>query len=137
MSRAFTVETSRTGHKRRVRVLVYDTIEEMQKAASRYCPEHDNFENALACSQPCFSRFVHEDGRETDSWSAGCVRFVKGEMGATVLSHEMVHMGLAIYRNDFPRAPLGNMKNEEVLCHIVSDLVRSATSKFWDAGYYS
>lgn len=140
----FYVETSRTGRKRRVRVVVYDTVKEMQTAGRRCRPDvKDGFKDALALSQPRFSFRIDAEGKETHSPHAGMVRLVKGEMGAAVVSHEMVHMGLAIYRNDWHRSDwneglgdLDTMANEEVLCHIVGDLVRSATSKFWAAGYY-
>ena len=64
------------------------------------------------------------------------MRLVKGQ-GAAILAHEMTHMALAIFREDMGRASLRNMKNEETLCHLVSDLVRSANRKMWKLGVYA
>ena len=134
--RAFTVSTSRTGRLRRVRVVVYDTRAEMHQAARRYRFSSDGFINALALTQPRSLYSFAADGSEITYPGAGVVRLVRGEMGAAVLAHEMTHMALAIYREDSGKASLRNMKNEEMLCHIVSDLVQSANRQFWKAGIY-
>lgn len=136
MNRAFTVRTKRTGHLRRVRIVVYDTADEMRAAGRRYRNATDGFINAIGLSQPRFHGTIDETGAEHPYPSAGVVRLVRGEMGAAVLAHEMTHMALAIYREDSGKASLRNMKNEETLCHIVSDLVRSANRQFWKAGIY-
>lgn len=134
----FWVSTSHTGYKRTVQIIVYDELDEMQEAAKRYIHASEGaFSYALAVSQPRESYPVYEDGSYGEpSTSAGVIRFVKGYMGAGVVAHEMVHMALAIYRRDRKRAPLGNMKNEETLCHIVSDLTARAVNKFYAAGLY-
>ena len=138
MKRAFTVSTSQTGRLRRVRVVVYDTADEMRQAARRYRRgADDGYINAIGLSQPRSQYSFAADGSEVAYPGAGVVRLVKDEMGAAVLSHEMVHMALAIYREDFGETALDSMENEEVLCHIVSDLVRSANRQFWEAGIYS
>ena len=134
--RAFTVSTKRTGRVRRVRVVVYDTRAEMHTAARRYRFSSDGFINALALTQPRSLFSFAADGSEVAYPGAGVVRLVRGQMWADVVSHEMVHMALAIYREDSGRASLRNMKNEETLCHIVSDLVKSANRQFWKAGIY-
>ena len=137
MAVRFRVSTSQTGRRRDVQVVVYDRLEDLQEAASKYNGENmGTFRNALAVSHPRRTWYVHEDGTETQYRNAGVVRFWRENMGAAVVAHEMTHMGLAIYRDDMKRAPLGNMKNEETLCHIVSDLVRAANWKFWQLGVY-
>lgn len=133
----FRVATQQTGHLRTVSVVVYDTVEEMRSAAARYRGESPaEFENAQALSQPRHTFVIADDGSETRGASCGIVRLVRGQ-GAAILAHEMVHMGLAIYRADMGRASLRNMKNEETLAHIVSDLVRGANSKLWKLGVYA
>lgn len=87
-------------------------------------------------SQPRYNIKVESNGHESKSNWAGVVRLCRGQ-DAAILAHEMVHMGLAIYRGDMGRAPLGNMKNEETLAHIVSDLVREANRKLWEKGVYT
>lgn len=108
----------------------------MRQAARRYRGADDGYLNAIGLSQPRSQYSFAADGSEVAYPGAGVVRLVRGEMGAAVLSHEMVHMALAIYREDSGKASLRNMKNEEMLCHIVSDLVRSANRQFWKAGVY-
>ena len=137
MNRAFTVSTRQTGHPRRVRVVVYDTADEMRAAAQKYRNAADGFINAIGVSQPRFRGIIAGTELGMRAYpGCGVVRLVRGEMGAAVLAHEMTHMALAIYREDSGRASLRNMKNEEMLCHIVSDLVRSANRQFWKAGIY-
>lgn len=109
----------------------------MRAAARRYRDADDGFINAIGFSQPRFSFIYDEDGAEVRGQAAGVIRLVRDEMGAAVLAHEMTHMALAIYREDSGKASLRNMKNEETLCHIVSDLVRSANRQFWKAGIYA
>ena len=137
MVKRLRVSTSRTGHRRTVQVIVYDSVQEMQRAATKYVEAPPGmFDNALGVSQPREHMLITEDGSVTSTSAAGTVRFVKGHMGAGIVAHEMVHMGLAIYRRDSRRAPLGNMKNEEQLCHLVSDLTSRAVNAFWRAGLY-
>ena len=117
-------------------MVVYDTVEDLQRAASHYRGESSaEFENAQAISQPRIHFRIDEDGTEIKGTSAGVVRLCRGQ-GASILSHEMVHMALAIYREDMGKASLRNMKNEETLAHIVSDLVRAANRKMWALGVY-
>jgi hypothetical protein len=133
----FTITTRQTGHRRIVTVVVYDAVADLRRAARNYRAEDQAaFEDAQACSQPRYMVTIGADGSETRSDHAGIVRLVRGQ-GAAILAHEMVHMGLAIYRSDMGRASLRNMKNEETLAHIVSDLVRGANSKLWKLGVYA
>ena len=131
----FRVSTSRTGRRRDVGVLVYDSVEELQRAATRYRGE-GSFERVQAVSQPRFGERVSPQGTLHPFRGCGVVRLVKGQ-GAAILAHEMTHMALAIFREDMGRASLRNMKNEETLCHLVSDLVRSANRKMWKLGVYA
>ena len=118
--------------------MVYDELADLQRAAEAYPHVYEgSFENALGCSQPRFCFYVNPDGTERWYRGTGIVRLWKGSMGAAVLAHEMMHMALAIYRADMGRASLRNMKNEETLCHIASDLIRGANSKLWKLGVYS
>lgn len=137
MALRFRVSTRQTGQLRTVAVVVYETVADLQAAAANYRGEAPaEFENAQALSQPRYMVTVAADGSETRGASSGIVRLVRGQ-GAAVLSHEMVHMGLAIYRNDMGRASLRNMKNEETFAHIVSDLVGGANRRMWALGVYS
>ena len=135
MNMRFRVSTRQTGRRRDVQVVVYDELADLQRAAFNY-GTGALFGDALAVSQPRETLRVGADGTETLFRGAGTIRLWRGDMGAAILAHEMTHMALAIYRQDMKRAPLGNMKNEETLCHIVSDLVRAANRKLWKLGVY-
>jgi hypothetical protein len=139
MATRFRIATRQTGRRREVQVVVYDELKDLQKAAMRYPFESEgSFEKALAVSQPRQTVIVDGEGGERRCDGAGIVRFWREQMGAAILAHEMTHMALAIYREDFgSRRSLSNMKNEETLCHIVSDLVRSANRKLWELGIYT
>lgn len=138
MIHRFRVSTTQTGRRRDVSFVIYDDVAELRRAAARF--RHFNegsFENALGVSQPRWTVRVADDGSEETVRGSGIIRLWKEQMGAAVLAHECAHMALAIYREDFGKASLRNMKNEEVLCHIVSDLVRGANRKLWKLGVYS
>ena len=133
----FTITTRQTGHHRIVAVVVYDSVEELRAAGARYRGEPPaEFKDVQALSQPRYAVTVAADGSEKRGAACGVVRLVRGQ-GAAILAHEMVHMGLAIFRADMGRASLLNMKNEETLAHIVSDLVRAANRKLWKLGVYA
>jgi hypothetical protein len=151
MTERFRVSTTRSGRRRDVQFVVYDDVADLQRAGARYRDDADGFLGALGISQPRSHATVLNDGSLKLHRAAGVIRLWKGDMGAAVLAHECFHMALAIYREDFtfPWNPLADriddeamrslavMDNEEVLCHIASDLVRAANRKLWKLGVYS
>jgi hypothetical protein len=137
MNVSFRVSTRRTGQLATVRVVIYDNVEDLRAAAACYRGEpRAGFEDTQAVSQPRGTVMIEEDGTEWRKPACGVVRICR-EQGAGVLTHEMLHMGLAIYRWDMADAPLDEMKNEEVLAHLVSDLVTAANRKLWSLGVYA
>lgn len=148
----FRVGTSRSGRWRTVTFVVYDAVEELQRAGSRYRGEPEGeFSNALGLSQPRAGADVNaETGAVRRFAGAGCIRLFRGQMGVGVLSHECFHMALAIYREDFgdyqdiryardddeAHRSLAVMDNEEILCHIADELISKATRKLYQLGVY-
>ena len=150
MTERFRVSTTRSGRRRNVQIVVYDDVAELRRAASHYRGEPEGeFANACGISQPRCGAEVTDDG-VTRFPGAGTIRLWKGQMGAAVVAHECFHMALSIYREDFDyqdiryarddepaHLSLADMANEEVLCHIASDLVRSVNHKLWNLGVYA
>lgn len=105
------------------------------------------FANAAALSQPSTRIHIRADGSEYEGPGAGVVRMAREELTAEVVTHEMVHMGLAIYRwsmnpmadedpeEDAPaHLSLADMANEEILAGLIGELTQQAVDKLYDLG---
>lgn len=123
---------------RRVQVVVYDSIEEMQAAGERYSSmAPGEFRNALALSQP--RTMWDENGVLAEM--AGVLRFVRGHLDAEVVCHEATHMGFFIYRDDCQRGigegwGLNYMPQEEVLAHLVGEIASKVVSGLYRRRLY-
>jgi hypothetical protein len=144
--RKFTISTTHSGRKRSVEVRVYGTLATMRRAASFdkwdkiLGPKREGAQltDAGAVTTPVFVMQVAKDGSEIHEAMCGVVRVVSGHVNTEVVSHEMVHMASAIYREDVEPVKGGvfdSMENEEVLCYIAGDLTRKAWVKLFEAGY--
>ena len=136
-ARTFVLHTRSSGRERKVRCVVYDELRQMQVAAEKWSGEDHS--KTLAVSQPSYAYILEEDGTEIGQPGAGYIRLARERMGGTIVSHEALHMALAIYRDDWQAEhgpPENSMENEEVLCHIMSDLIDEAIRKFYKAGIY-
>lgn len=136
-ARTFVLHTNSSGRERKVRCVVYDELRQMQATASKRSGEDHS--TSLAVSQPSYAYIIQADGTEVGQPEAGYIRLARERMGGTIVSHEALHMALAIYRDDWQAEhgpPEKSMENEEVLCHIMSDLIDEAIRKFYKAGIY-
>jgi hypothetical protein len=111
------------GPRRYFRVFIHPDPESLASAAYRY--NGVILEGALGCCQPAFVKPVE------DRHYGGIVRLTAEHLTTEIVTHEFTHAALVIYRMDIqPYVYLGNgcRRNEELLTHIVGDLVSSASA---------
>lgn len=132
MSVTFRVSVRRSGRRRFVRVTVYDTVQELRLAADRYCKRvgtyvPGEFDQAHGITHSSWSIFFGPDGEEAskDFAAAAHIRLHRGALGTGVVTHEVAHAALAIYRQDCleERGSVhDDMDQEEVVCYLIGDL---------------
>jgi hypothetical protein len=138
----FQVSTHRTGQKRVVHIHVYDTIAEMDRARRRYDRMLDGGslpikeEDVWGWTQSSHVENVDDHGKVTIGGHMIHVRYVREHLGLAVLSHELAHAAIRIYRIDNGKGT-ENIENEEMLAHIFSDLCSAVNNKMYDKGLYS
>ena len=136
---AITLHASTTQHdrwggpRRYIRVYVYDTTPELQRAAAGYRNEYDGFSAAGGCFHPAE---VKDD--EDPHW-AGVLRLSREYIGTEVVSHECIHAAAAIYRMDvqgYIVLGYGCGHREETLAHIAGDLIASVGNALHESGVW-
>ncbi|WP_066038669.1 hypothetical protein [Herbiconiux solani] len=122
------LSTRRTGERRWVRVYVYDELNEMREASTRF-NGNDN-SDAAAVTQAYYSA-----GRVT----LVIIRLWRGALSAEVVGHEVHHAATAIYGSTLPkkiRTDLILTHYNEVYAHLHSDLEAKLVDRLYDLGYY-
>ncbi len=137
-ARLIEVSSRATGERRRVRVYVYDTVDELRSAGERFNGEY--CADAIGMCQLMESGLVDRDGRRSHARSTTViVRLCRGHLGTSVVVHEMNHAAVAIYGSNLRGNELAidllNHHNE-TLAHLQSDLTRSLVDRLYALGYY-
>lgn len=127
--REITVSSRALGERASVRVVVYDTLDEMRAAATRY--NGNDVSDAAAVTQA----LVDQEGRA----GAVTVRLARGRLGSTVVSHEMHHAATALYGSRIgdrvSRAAHFTHFNEPY-AYLFSDLYGKLIERLYALGYY-
>ena len=93
--RLIRVSSEATGQRQYVRVYVYDTVEELRAAGTRF--NGNDFTDTLGMCQ-CINRlYVDRDGRTTKHAHTVIVRFCRPHLTTEIVVHEMNHAAVAIY----------------------------------------
>lgn len=96
-------------------VMVYDSLQEMRRAASKFTGEE--IADALAVVQPYQRIKIAADGSEQSLNEIGTIRLVKGKLHTHIVAHEIVHAAMHHYRLTQPDRIAnfgdGNSENEE------------------------
>lgn len=98
------------GPKRYVRIYLYDTVEELRKAASRFhyeAPDSDTNKASGIFTPPTQHFKYAKDGSETDLTDphyGGMIRLARGHLTTEVIAHECIHAACAIYRLDITKS---------------------------------
>jgi hypothetical protein len=142
---SFTVSTRWSGRRRTVRVVVYDDIADLRRAAVRHrhrvegVLEPDHFAEALAVAHS-YEWVRGDDDGEVRTPIAGTIRYWRQRLGTSVVVHEVVHIAVGIYRQDWAPehgAVDDDIGNEEVFCHLVDDLTRRIVDRLYARGFYA
>ncbi len=135
------------------RVLVYDDIKELRKAADRYDKKHggDKPNKDILGVSHHFCSETFEEG--TDKLVGrkrviGIIRLSKKHCTTEIVSHELLHTALWNFRlnNGITHESDGSIENacfgstcgddEETLCHLYGQLFRDITRKLYKHGIW-
>lgn len=127
--RVVRVSSRALGQRRWVRVVIYDTLAELQAAGQAYNGE--DLSGAAGLTQS----WGDAEGR-----SLGIiVRLARGRLGTQVVSHEIHHAATAIYGSTvgdrISRQAHLNHYNEP-FAHLYSDLLSRLVDRLYELGYY-
>jgi len=128
-ARLIRVSSRALGHRSRVRVYVYDTLEELRSAATRFSGEE--FSNAAGVTQ------LYTNADDTECLPV--IRLARTHLGSTVVSHEMHHAAAALYgvttgRSARARSHLTHYN--EPFAYLFSDLFARLVDALYRHGYY-
>lgn len=128
-----------------MRVTVYDTVEELRRAADRYTRAvgtytDGEFDRAYGVTHSFLSIFYDADGElERLGPSAAHIRLFRGGLGTGVVTHEITHAALGIYRQDCLErrgSVHDDMEQEETVCYLVGDLAARIVNRLYAYGCY-
>ncbi|WP_454175003.1 hypothetical protein [Gordonia sputi] len=131
------VSSQATGEKRTVRVWVYDTVEEMREAATRF--NGTDHSRSGGVTQRYQRVRTDTDGRRVVHGSTNIVQLCRQHLGTTVVVHEINHAAVSIYGsslqgNEFAIDLLDNAN--ETLAYLQSDLTGALVRRLYELGYY-
>ena len=127
--RKIRIVSNALGETETVTVLVYDTVEQMRRAAAKFNDSDQS--DSLAVTQAWVDG-SHRAGRIV-------IRLAPGHLGTEVITHELHHARPAIYGahvgDRISRVAHLNHYNEP-FAHLFSDMARSLVDQLHKAGYY-
>lgn len=127
--RVVTVSSRALGPRRHVRVVIYDTLPELQAAGQAY--NGNDQTGAAGLTQA----WTDSRGRT----GGVIVRLARGYLGTRVVSHEIHHAATAIYGSmvgdRISRQAHLNHYNEP-FAHLYSDLLGRLVDRLYELGYY-
>jgi len=146
MPLTFRVTTRHSGRKRAVTVKVYDDLDDMRTAATRYArhngtSEPGSFGDAHGVTHAFQVMTIGPDGEvQSSSEAAALIRFWRQRLGTGVVTHEVAHAAAAIYEQDWlpNHGPIHEgLANEEVFCYLVGDLASRIVKQLYRHGMYT
>lgn len=138
MSRRIRVQSSALGYPTTVDVRIYDTLDAMRAAATRYSPGED-FSHAAGVTHCTTIERVDSQGNTLDSNAHPIIRLARDHLGTEVITHEMTHAASAIYGNHIHPETLAvdvlHNANED-FAYLVGELARRLVDRLYTLGYY-
>lgn len=139
------MSTRQSGRRRFVCVTVYDEIEALRTAASRYSKwtgvyREGEFDAAYGVTHS-FRNVPDEEGRIKAHRrpTAAHIRLCRGYLSAAIVTHEVCHAATAIYEQDCldeQGSVHDSVNAEETLCYLVGDLSARIVNRLYFYGYY-
>lgn len=137
-ARLIRVSSRALGKRKAVRVYIYDTVEELREAASRFAPGVD-FSEAAGTAQSYQRIRIEANGTETTIAAPYIIRLWRERLAAAVVTHELVHIAQQIYGDTLAADTLADEvmhASNEPFAYLVSDLVDRLVDRLYDLGYY-
>lgn len=118
-------------------VYVYETPEELRKAAAKYRHDDEGWEGTVGCFQPQISCKVDKKGnsiRTASTTFIGVMRLCVGHMQQFVIIHESTHAAINLvramaYQNGRSDPDFEDINVEEALCYATHEISRSLLYK--------
>jgi hypothetical protein len=133
----FTIHVESPKQLRSIKVYIYETLSEMHDAAERFDIKHHNSPGTYGDLLGVTHRFERIDVMNDKSYTkVAIIRMQKDNIGAGIISHESTHAAVWIYQIDCEGWSLEDIQNEEIFCHMVSDITRSIVNKCYDNNLY-
>lgn len=147
----FQVSTRHTGQLRRIKVMVYDTVEQLKRA----CRKRDGFfgvvqetnwyEQMAATTNGISLVRVGADASDPDEPSVPYVtmrlsRDKLHDYPTEIITHESTHAALYLFKHDVPHDVAGHedeiilpdLDHEEQLCYLVGEISRKVVNKLYE-----
>lgn len=125
----FQVTTNHLSLPCRVYVHIYDTVEEMRAACLRY---NDEFQDLSDTYGVCHRRTVVDSKTHEDVRHEAIVRLAAPNTPTGIVAHELTHAAAYFYMQEYRLNKRTKIDDEEVLCHLVGDLVHKVTDKLYE-----
>jgi hypothetical protein len=131
------ISSRATGERRYVRVYIYDTVEEMRAAGTRF--NGTDLTMAGGVTQAYERHTCDEAGVWTIKQHLIIIRLHRGMLGSAVVSHEINHAATAIYGStldpDVKAVDVLHNANE-TLAYLQSDLTEHLVNRLYELGFY-
>ena len=132
VTQRFQLSTRRTGTYRVVKVVVYETQEQLTEQLTKLYPLDDTAVEALGCCH--LVRNADNEVADHDPRPHFVtLYFSRGTLDGTVIAHEAVHAAMALYQIDCYRQnarAMAHMKPEnEIIAYLVGDIFSAVVQK--------
>lgn len=138
----FTVPVSNHGKTRKVKVFVYERLKDMYHAADIHIKKtgQEQLEHNYQAITHSFEIFTVDRKKDHSMPNVCVIRLCLGHLHSYIIAHEIAHAALHIYSLDCLEETdpvLDHINpNNEVFCHIVSELEHNIVSKLHRKGAY-
>lgn len=146
----FQVSTKHTGQRRRIKVFVYDTVEQLKRATRKrdgfygFVQEPQWYEQMAATTNSLSLVPVGEDPKgDGPSTPYITIRLSKDKLHqypTEIITHESTHAALYLYKHDCQdevegdEVVLQDLEKEEMLCYLVGEISRKVVNKLYEKG---
>lgn len=126
------ISSRATGRRRHVRVMIYNTIEEMRDAAHRWSPTEDLSKGGGYCQT-----YLDDNDRATTV----IIRLARTHLTTEIVGHEIHHASTAIYASECVSDDDKALEHlhhwNETYAYLHSDLESRLTERLWAHGYFN
>lgn len=138
--RSWLLTTELTGVERRVKIILYDTVEEMREAAGNWkfdSDGHEHYADALGITHTFYPKRFKNPAKKSPPHCA-VMRLAREHTGLTIVSHEVVHLAQYLYGLDMLEGTSKKVKrhmdgSNESFAYLYSGLLETISTILKDA----